>query len=1084
MRITQIQLAGQQDWPAVTLEHLSGHANVVFGPAGRGKSTLAALTAQLLFGSLRRCEDSAGNASAAGAGAVWVTSPEGDFVLHRQRDGSPSGRMTVASSDGKAVDRETMASLLGSPSPRLLAQLYHVDFSRPRSAHELLGGEFAALFSRTQRPSATSSDRRCAVHSPRFDSSAWEGRRSAEVEELFGRRDAVAAEIERHLAQTRRESEATRQELQRLQQQIRQRKERRDAVSQKVRSLEAELAEVEHQLRYFSLEAIGRHALAFDPAKHQRELEELETQIACCRAMLADLQAREATVRRSLAEIHPDGAADGAGGLADQRSTVGVLERLVDDLDGEVAQLARSARSGQCVAQDAHARMLPVAQMLRHQVYALCGQLSEQERAARRTMLSAEARQLSRSQTDLSEQLEHLLDRRGQLLHTQRLAAQPVVALPDAPVADHCRCDNHGAFVTESEAMQLSRGDRGNRQQDLAARKASLLEDLSQARGEFEPLDASIERHEAQWETLQRQRVTGDADQIEQLRSELREIERKIQLQLETDPSAVAGNAEPCRWTASDLLAQLSDGYFQQIRLSASGRDATVIDRHRRTYTIEMLSPAQQDQLYLALTLALVEAQHALGTSMPLLLDEPFLRQDPAAARVMAGVLERCARTGQQVIVWTADLHARRRFESLGATLYDLDRLPAAPVHQTPVAAPTVTASPVASRHTIRVVREAMPDRADRAPSHAPVLRVAGQSSASLDQDQDLQILYLELDGSLEDFPVLGSETAARFAQCDIHCVEQLLAADPGYVAQRLDRADISSETVRLWQTHMSLMCFVPGVSLDDAQVLTAVGIDSPPDLIQADRDELRRRIDQFVTSDPGDRFRHGRSRYTSERLERWQSAARGQRSRYHAASTRFGWSAPVAEKPLEHARRGKRAQRAARAPRGEHPERTQRSEQSTPRSPRPKRKLKFYLQRERPVADAPSIGDKTAERLAKVGIRTVADLLNADAESTAEELNNRHITASLISAWQHQARLVCCIPELRGYGAQILVACGLTDPRQIAEANVQQLQRQVHSFCRTKPGKRILRNGNPPGRDKVAQWVAHAAHMRPLEAA
>ena len=67
---------------------------------------------------------------------------------------------------------------------------------------------------------------------------------------------------------------------------------------------------------------------------------------------------------------------------------------------------------------------------------------------------------------------------------------------------------------------------------------------------------------------------------------------------------------------------------------------------------------------------------------------------------------------------------------------------------------------------------------------------------------------------------------------------------------------------------------------------------------------------------------------------------------------------------------------------------------------------MRFHLSRQSDVEAAPSIGPKTAKRLYLAGIRKVADLLNADARSVAEELSVSHITATKITSWQQQARL------------------------------------------------------------------------------
>jgi hypothetical protein len=141
-------------------------------------------------------------------------------------------------------------------------------------------------------------------------------------------------------------------------------------------------------------------------------------------------------------------------------------------------------------------------------------------------------------------------------------------------------------------------------------------------------------------------------------------------------------------------------------------------------------------------------------------------------------------------------------------------------------------------------------------------------------------------------------------------------------------------------------------------------------------------------------------------------------------------------------------------------------------------------LARTSAVAAAPSIGGKMAERLATVGVRTVADLLNANPESSAQELDLPRVTAATIVRWQAEARLACRIPELRSCGAQLLVACGLTEPEQVAGAQVAELVAKVRAVSRTTAGRRMLRGGEAPSAARVAAWIRHAAHMRPLEAA
>jgi hypothetical protein len=298
-------------------------------------------------------------------------------------------------------------------------------------------------------------------------------------------------------------------------------------------------------------------------------------------------------------------------------------------------------------------------------------------------------------------------------------------------------------------------------------------------------------------------------------------------------------------------------------------------------------------------------------------------------------------------------------------------------------------------------------------------------------------------------------------------------------MARRLAHPAVTADAVRLWQQHTSLMCFVPGVSLADAQVLAACEVTSPEALYSVDVRLLAGAVAEFLTTDRGRRFATSADRFTVERLAQLQKHARRHRDRWQLLSPRYSWVERLAPPVVRVATPSRSAPKQAHRP----------SAKATAPKPRlarttSERPLRFLLDRTSPVADAPSIGRTLAERLVQVGVRTVADLLNASAESTAEELGIARVTAATIARWQAQARLACRIPELRGCGAQLLVACGLTEPEQIAKSNVAELLGKIRAVCRTTEGKRYLRGGEVPGSARIAGWIRHAGHTRPLEAA
>ncbi|MEO1719312.1 MAG: DUF4332 domain-containing protein [Pseudomonadota bacterium] len=145
---------------------------------------------------------------------------------------------------------------------------------------------------------------------------------------------------------------------------------------------------------------------------------------------------------------------------------------------------------------------------------------------------------------------------------------------------------------------------------------------------------------------------------------------------------------------------------------------------------------------------------------------------------------------------------------------------------------------------------------------------------------------------------------------------------------------------------------------------------------------------------------------------------------------------------------------------------------------------VRFYLSIDDPVVDAPSIGPRTAARLEAVGIHTVRDLLDADAEMSAAELDARHITADVIEAWKKQARLVLTIPFLRGTHAQLFVGAGFDDAGAITRTPKTEILASILRFAATRDGQRLLRDGPPPPQEKIEAWVDNAERAEPSRAA
>jgi predicted flap endonuclease-1-like 5' DNA nuclease len=138
-------------------------------------------------------------------------------------------------------------------------------------------------------------------------------------------------------------------------------------------------------------------------------------------------------------------------------------------------------------------------------------------------------------------------------------------------------------------------------------------------------------------------------------------------------------------------------------------------------------------------------------------------------------------------------------------------------------------------------------------------------------------------------------------------------------------------------------------------------------------------------------------------------------------------------------------------------------------------RTARTYLAPGDDIEAAPSIGPKTAAHLYAVGIKTVAQFLDADPFDLADKLDARYITAETIADWQDQAHLVMAVPGLRGTHAQLLVGAGYRSVAAIAGAAPDELSADILKFAATPDGQRVLREGNPPDTENIKTWVDSA---------
>jgi hypothetical protein len=141
----------------------------------------------------------------------------------------------------------------------------------------------------------------------------------------------------------------------------------------------------------------------------------------------------------------------------------------------------------------------------------------------------------------------------------------------------------------------------------------------------------------------------------------------------------------------------------------------------------------------------------------------------------------------------------------------------------------------------------------------------------------------------------------------------------------------------------------------------------------------------------------------------------------------------------------------------------------------RPSPRGQTRLALEAAVVDAPSIGPKTAKRLNDVGVDTIGDFLQAHPIALAARLDAPHLTAEVLTEWQHQTHLMLRLPVLRAMHAQVLTGAGYRTVDAIADVEADQLAADVLRFATSAAGQRLLRTGGAPDLELIRSWAEQA---------
>lgn len=159
-------------------------------------------------------------------------------------------------------------------------------------------------------------------------------------------------------------------------------------------------------------------------------------------------------------------------------------------------------------------------------------------------------------------------------------------------------------------------------------------------------------------------------------------------------------------------------------------------------------------------------------------------------------------------------------------------------------------------------------------PTSGKVQAVSEPSAGRMVQDQESPF-YLSMSLPLEKAPSIGPKTAEKFTSAAIRTVGEFLNAEPHELAKRLNQKSLDAVTLYEWQCQARLCCEIPKFRGYMAQILTAIGIQTKEEFVEAEIETLWDLVENFLTTPEAERLLRGSQPPDIEDLRQWQARAK-----------------------------------------------------------------------------------------------------------------------------------------------------------------------------------------------------------------
>ncbi len=867
------------------LGRLSPGLNAICGPNGSGKTTLHHWLRQMAVDNSSTSDWSVRSAPihAPQYGKVELRNGPSNYRISQ----TVAGHITceVASEFNRVGYLASTSTALSAEQQRAFAELTSIDHGLDNVSRMEKLAQQLGLDQPVANPIASE---RQALLARQADINSrlrgLEGLRSTR-EGLLSRRGQLEAEL--HRAQ--RESQAYRGygvlgDRERME-------DHRSALATELRDVRAELAVFDRDIAgHRSGYALRRSHHELDIGSTYREqLEQLDARLDRWRQTLRDLRAHRERLEHNATDARLDkqiGDQLSITKTADPRGALRSLEAQLlaasQQIDALVTRNDRSYESYQ-----AQASLPESLRNMQRDLYEVCQQLARQESTTAAETLRQQATQLARSESELLQSVEKLIDERAALL--RKIADEYHLSMDQLTLAfgDWCECHDHphlsqwllneapGAH-SHNAPEQSAREFYGDELRLWETRRGALQNRIAELQSQLKELESQLALRRQPDATKSLRSEAEVARDLDKVIADLHDLEERDRLRVELDEIRRARAKLPVEVLGSDRYRQLVNKHLDGLtgqrnpenRLgnktnngNVHSHTAVYLNGHASHTNGCNLAPTAFAEL--AARLAIAEAMLERGQPISLLVDGPLDNLTIEQQRVAVRHLEAVAASGQQVILFSGDERVAELVRSAGGWvgyMHERTAVRAVPkaVYSVPKAAYDVNRQllAVANDHEAEKWFEPV----------VPRQRLVRRASAY----QQLTEASL-----IEECPSLDATTAARLRALGVDRVGDLLNTDPRWLAEHLRLTTVTEDAVVRWQAEAKLLCSVQQLRPFDARVLAGAGIRHPRQLAEMHPSQLLDRVERFLATDRGREILRSGNSYELSRITSWIASAK-----------------------------------------------------------------------------------------------------------------------------------------------------------------------------------------------------------------